>query len=607
MQLLNRIIEKKAYSIIVFILIIIFIYGKSIMYEFAIDDFLIKADLPKSVDGLDGLLSIFQQRFNKLDYRPFLVFTYALENYLFGSINPHFSHAINLCIYIGLCILIYYFIFELPIKEHKNELAFIITILFITHPIHANVVCNLKSRDNLMSMLFGMLSLLMILKALRNTAYKKIFYFFIAVVSFSLGILSKIDIYGFILFIPLVILLYIEEIKYWKIVAVFVLLFALIVTFNTIMPNIIAPVNTKLYSVLSFTENPIVNDFTISNRLGAAAMTAYYYIKLLVIPIGYWYYFGYDQVELYPITHLFPIIITCVLSALVIYSIIKFKKNKLLSLSVLGFFILLAYCLNFFEPVSGIIADRYAFMASLCFVIGLAIILLTFSKNYFISIAIMISFIWSLFSIERASAWKDGISLIEHDSPHLEQSYEGQRIAAMTYMEYHDKTPNKEWVDKALVHIKKANKIYPNNRVCQIFEGIIHQKKGDLDLANRYFRQAMSNDTTSIEAIELIGDLKYEQGDLDSAKIMYSLFFNKHSESNRIINKISTVVFEKNGTAAVVKLNDSLINKYPSLYAPYENLAYLFLIEKDTIKAKIYFNKAIKKGMSFNDIPSSLH
>ena len=88
-------------------------------------------------------LAFFAKRFDILDYRQWLCLPFAIEQFVFGEINPVVSHSINLFIYFILCCLIFYTLQRLPINKAKS-IALIATILFIVHPVHAGTINNLK-------------------------------------------------------------------------------------------------------------------------------------------------------------------------------------------------------------------------------------------------------------------------------------------------------------------------------------------------------------------------------------------------------------------------------------------------------------------------------
>ena len=476
MNFLNNIINKEKGAVIMLVICSLLIYGKSISYDYSLDDQFINTNIPGKEDGINGLLSVFEMRFNKSDYRPILILSYTLEKYVTGEVNPHLSHAVNLIFYILLYISIYYFMLLLPLGKESKLIAFGVALFFVVHPIHANVVGNLKSRDNILSMLFGMLATIQILKAISSKNSTGAWRYLLAAFLFVLAISSKMDAIGFIFFIPLVISIFFNFKKPIYLISIILICIVLQSVFHNLLPNKIAPVNLNETTKVTFTENPFTDNFSLLNKMGAASMTGFYYLKFIIIPYGYWYYFGFDQVKLHPINSTPAILSFILLVVIFIYGAWNFRKDKLLSLGILSAFIFLAYCFNFFLPVAGIIADRYAFISSLGSCMTAIALINRLSLNdasikWKTGIAVVI--IWSIFSFARVSVWKDGLTLIENDAPHLERSYEGQRIAAMTYVELYEKIHENTLLDKALIHIKRANAIYPENTICHTFEGLI--------------------------------------------------------------------------------------------------------------------------------------
>ncbi|MCB0507622.1 MAG: hypothetical protein KDD21_04900 [Bacteroidetes bacterium] len=606
-----KIYENKFGVCLLLLGLVLLLYAKTFSYDYALDDYFINTDLPQRSQGIEGLLHIFKTPFNKSDYRPFLILSYAIENYVVGEPSAPISHIVNVVLYYLLCVSIYAFMCALPLEKNKKLIALIVTILFLVHPIHTNVICNLKSRDNILSMLFGILSCIPILMIQNQNKSNIIVGYLLSSFLFVCAILSKYDAVGFMFFIPFLLIFFYGKSKIKHAIFIFILLHILQTFFHSTLPDILIPkpTNEQIISYVSYTENPFFNTTFLLDKIAATAVTFYYYLKFLAVPYGYWYYFGFNQVELFPFFSwqaIACLLLGCTILGIIIY---YFKRNKLLAFGFISLLIFLLYCLNFIVPVAGIIADRYAFIGSLGFCICVVAILFGVfndNMNRVLQVSFAIVVIWSIFSYQRAEVWKDSITLVENDAPQLEQSYEGQRIAAMTYKEKYDATINADYLNKALYHIQKANAIYPENSVCHIFEGIIYYKSGKIQKALHQYQLAQQNDTTLTDATELIGDLYYEQNQKDSALYLYNKIWEKDNSNNAIVNKISTLIYETKGEDSVLQYNKNLIKSKQDLFAPYENLGYLFLIKKDTSRAKQFFDKAVQKGMNKNGVPTFL-
>lgn len=111
---------------------------------------------------------------NKLSggrYRPLSITSFAIEQQ-FAGFNPRPKHWVNIILYSFLVILIFYF----ALNDLKLSLAvaFITTFLFALHPIHTEVVANIKSRDEILSLIFYLLTISFYLKYLESRTKKNL-------------------------------------------------------------------------------------------------------------------------------------------------------------------------------------------------------------------------------------------------------------------------------------------------------------------------------------------------------------------------------------------------------------------------------------------------
>lgn len=181
------------------------LYANTIRNSYNLDDDLVTNNHKLTSKGISAIPEIFSSTYYidemgyAYDYRPVVLSSFAIEHQLFGQ-SSRISHFINIILYALSNALI--FIFLATLFSHANKIFILsVTLLFVTHPLHTEVVASIKNRDELLSLLFGLLSALTILKW--NTKIP-IFSYFIGVVFFTLGILSKPGIAPFAIIIPLI-------------------------------------------------------------------------------------------------------------------------------------------------------------------------------------------------------------------------------------------------------------------------------------------------------------------------------------------------------------------------------------------------------------------
>ena len=142
------------------------IYSKTIFFEYNLDDYIITDTLAGKVNSFRDLFEILKLPYNNADYRPIVFLSFGIESLFFGELNPAISHAINCVLYFLVCISGLQ-LFKLLFADSKNNfLVFLGVLLFCVHPINTEVVSSIKCRDNLLSMLFGILSSVYYLKFL---------------------------------------------------------------------------------------------------------------------------------------------------------------------------------------------------------------------------------------------------------------------------------------------------------------------------------------------------------------------------------------------------------------------------------------------------------
>ena len=119
-------------------------------------------------------------------YRPIAEITFAIEHQVFG-LNPMLSHLVNLFFYLIIGLLIFYFLVSSFTSQHWS-IHLIITLLFLAHPIHTEVVASLKNREELLSFMFGLGVLVSLSNFKKNRKYSTLFWPLLLI---SLAILSK--------------------------------------------------------------------------------------------------------------------------------------------------------------------------------------------------------------------------------------------------------------------------------------------------------------------------------------------------------------------------------------------------------------------------------
>jgi hypothetical protein len=138
------------------------VYANSIFNGYNLDDELVTRNHRFTAKGMEAIPDILTNPYYadamgyKYEYRPVVHVTFAIEHQFFGE-SAKVSHFFNLVLYAILCIVLYNLLKRL-FQERYSWLPIIASIIFAVHPIHTEVVCSIKNRDEILSLLFMLLA-----------------------------------------------------------------------------------------------------------------------------------------------------------------------------------------------------------------------------------------------------------------------------------------------------------------------------------------------------------------------------------------------------------------------------------------------------------------
>lgn len=152
--------SKKVHYFLFFLLAFL-LYGWTYNFDYSVDDKFILSTIYNTENTFAGFVSLFKTWFAGADYRPISFVTFWLERYIAGVSNPHISHIVNVFLFASILCKIYDFIVVSRLYTDSKKLIFLAILscfIFAIHPNHVSVVANIKARDNLLSMLFGLIA-----------------------------------------------------------------------------------------------------------------------------------------------------------------------------------------------------------------------------------------------------------------------------------------------------------------------------------------------------------------------------------------------------------------------------------------------------------------
>ncbi len=138
------------------------VYSNTLDHKYVLDDFGVIPENNITKKGVSGLPEIFSTTYragtNLIDntlYRPLSKAMFAIE-WQIAPNTPALSHWMNVIFFALTCVVLFSI---LTLCLNGNLLIpFIASMLFAAHPIHTEVVANIKSRDEIMCLLLCLLA-----------------------------------------------------------------------------------------------------------------------------------------------------------------------------------------------------------------------------------------------------------------------------------------------------------------------------------------------------------------------------------------------------------------------------------------------------------------
>lgn len=628
--------DKVRTSYLVLFVFAFALYANSIKNKYALDDEMVTLNNPRVEMGIKGIPKILRS-FHSIDnkshyeYRPLVLITFALEYQFFGR-NPYLSHLINILLYAFTCVLIFYFLknhvkfiswYSLPQKKPPGEpgilFALFITLLFTAHPLHTEVVDNLKSRDELLSMLFSLLASLSFLNYADEAKKSQLFSGFLF---FFLAMLSKKSAAVFIVIIPL--LLYFLKDFSWKKLGAITCLGVAAILFYIGFKN--AMLSEKPLRAFQYFENPLFFERGLTNSIPAGLYTLWKYIELLVFPHPLSYYYGYNQVPVAGWNNP-KVWISLVFHAGIFFLAIKwFKAKHILSLAILFYLVALFPFSNIVIPAVGIIGERFAYVSSLGFCIATAYLLMKLFRipleviekksmegskwpsPFFTLTGLVILALYSFKTITRNHDWKDHLTLYRHDIKHLGNSAKAHAMISNTIYPDLFKMPagiqKNNLINECIFHYKKALEIYPdytvsNNNIGSIYFTFL----GDFNTALPYFKRAVQLDSNYLEAYYNLAYTYEKLGMPDSAVLNFEKVLTIKPTYVQAYERMNSIYFSTGNFDQAIELNLRAAGVMPEYGAMYfVNAGNMYSAKHDTLRALNYFIKAFEKEPQNKDL-----
>jgi hypothetical protein len=608
------------------------IYANSIPNGYVLDDANVvqqNAYTQKGFSGIPDILSkdSFHGRHGDRSYysryyRPLSLVTFAIEHGLWGDI-PYISHFINVLLYAITCIILW-LILKNYFFPHSSDLPLLITLLFAVHPVHTEVVANIKGRDEILSLLFALAALYFSFAYMQKRQWLALTS---VLVCFFLALISKENAVTYVGIIPLAIFFF-SNISLRKIIEFTFILLGVLAFYMLLRHKIVGGTSFDVPAL-----DLMMNRF-FDSPPGERYATSFYiiafYIKLLFFPHPLSWDYAYKEIPFFTFSDPAIWAVLAMHLLLVGASLWLLPKKNPVAFGVLYFYMSIFLVSNLVLNIGGFVGERFLYQASVGFVIVIGLLICkipipspAMQRAFIFSLSGLLLILGSGKTIARNFDWADNITLFLKDVNAAPGSARANHAAGVInlFLSQQEKDPQKKkkLMDKSIVYLRKAIAIYPKYADANLEIGRAFLVQGEPDSVEKYWVK-FQKDLMFPDEHPQVQQNKQYLSDLYHRKAKELYTAGKLQEALQLLDKAlshyppnhaawydkgvylmatndleqMTICFEK-----AVELNPRSI---PYLY----NLAVSYFFARRYDKAKLYFNQILAIDPNHPDTKKAL-
>lgn len=497
-------------AVFLFFLAVI-LYANSLSNGYALDDTLMitKNEFTQmGVKGIgkimstDAFVGFFGEEKNLLPggrYRPLSHVLFAVEYELFGA-NPFWGHLMNVLWY-GLLVVLIYFALKIWLPENSEKqwywaMPFLVALIYALHPLHTEVVANIKGRDEIMSMSGCMLLLIFLKKRLER---KGIIWDVGIFLAFLFAVLSKENALTFVAVVPLV-LWFFSDIKLKKVLVVMLPVLLALISYFAIRFYALGFIFGTGVKSAELLNEPFL-EASVSEKYATIFYTLGLYLKLLFVPHPLTHDYYPKHIPIINWADMRAIISFMAYAALGLLALWGLKRKRIWSFAILFFVITLSISSNLVISIGAFMNERFLFMPSLALALVLAwLIHAKFSGRHATLVKGVFAVYMLLFAVKtvsRTPVWKDDFTLFTTDVLVSDNSAKvnvsaGGALIDRALQAYTPSDPRRnEMLSKAVFYLNRGVSIHPKYVAAWLLKGNAHYHLGDLEMAFESYENSL--------------------------------------------------------------------------------------------------------------------
>lgn len=521
------------------------LYINTFGHVYCLDDYSVIKENWVTKGGLKNLDLMFSKeyRFGAWNspgslYRPLSLVIFSLQWQLSPD-NPAVGHIMNAVVY-GLSGWVLWITWRRILAGYPPILPALTVLFFMAHPVHTEVVANIKSLDEILALLFSTLSLYCIW---RYFEHKRNSWLIWGVVSYALGLFSKESSITYLAVFPLTIWFFTQK-KLDEILRISAWFLLPAVIFLIIRHQVLsAQAYPEVYSAL---DNFIVGAKSTSSRLASAFMMCGLYLKTMFFPHPLVSDLGYPQMKPVTFADWRALAGFLLYAGMFFWALFNIGKKHVLAFAILFYLVSFSLFSNVLMLIGTSYGERVLYTPSFGFALALAWLLVRLfgirrEENVPLAqqvtnpggkatlvwgLAGVILLAYSVKTVLRNPAWYTSFTLYKADLPHspncAKLNYHiGIETTKEGVNEESGQVTDPVWVQKGIDAFSRAIELFPEYHDAYGSRGLAYFRLQKYDEAYVDYQRALKHRPNDDKVLSNLGFIYFIRQQLDSAEVVY--------------------------------------------------------------------------------------
>jgi protein O-mannosyl-transferase len=613
-------ISKQDYVMAFVLAIIAFLlYVNTLGHGYVLDDVSVITSNFHVQKGFEGISDIIKSSYragywfgqDEL-YRPLSLVMFAIQ-WEISPENPALGHWMNVILY-AITGFLLFIMLRMVMRKINPFILFLISLLYVAHPIHTEVVANIKSLDEIMSFLFVIISLIFLIKYVDR---QKIIMLISAVAFYFLAFLSKESAITFLAVIP-VILYFFRELKWGTIFKYtgFMGISAAVYLFlrRAILGHVSAG---KDFVVI---DNLLVGAPDFIHRFATAVVILGKYLLLLFYPHPLSSDYSYNEFPIVGPGDWRFLLSFSVYAGLVVGVFMRFQKKEIIVFGILFYLFTMSIYSNIIVMIGTSFGERLLYTPSFGWAVAITVVMAKVFKislyeipetrkntfyfdKRFVPVAGIIAVVFIAFAfktIDRNKDWESHYTLYStdvHNTPNsarIHYFYANELMMTKAAKDAKTEEERNQYLQDAIQEYTRALEIHPKYADAYGQRGLAYFRLGDNQKAYEDYNRAIGHNTSMAVVFSNLGVLYFNSGDFNKALELYNKAIKYDPRFADGWRNLGSTYGEMGRMQEALHAFNQSVKFDPENGENWYYLAITYEVMGDNRNAEIYFNRAFR-------------